>query len=186
MTRARIQGKQFVFTSFLAEAKFMELAEGKEVVITIDDKPTANMRRFFEGAVVPSVFYQNPKSGWESFKDAREALKLEFLGGYARGLDGKTIRVSKSTTELSKKRFTAFLEEVLRWMEENGMEMPDPEDYKAWRDSAPSPGEIYPPLLRLKVLYDKSHARASNLKPGNRTRKVRTKHASNSTQRTDS
>lgn len=175
MTRARVQDGEFRFSSFLAEAKFFELAEGKEVVITIDDKPTANMRRFFEGAVVPSVFYQNPHSGWENFKDAREALKLEFLGGYSKGLDGKTIRVSRSTTELSKSRFIAFLETVVRWMEENGFELPDPEDYKAWRDSAPSPGEIYPPLLRLKKRYDKAHARKQQRASANAGRRKRTR-----------
>lgn len=168
MTRAQIRNKQFVFSSFLAEAKFFELTEGREVIITIDDAPTANMRRFFEGAVVPSVFFQNPKSGWENFKDAREALKLEFCSGYTKDLWGNSTRYARSTTELSKKKFTEFLEGVTHWMEENGMESPDPEDYKRWKDSAPSPGEIYPPLLRLKERYNDANA--------TRTRRTRTRH----------
>ena len=45
--------------------------------------------------------------------------------------------------------FRRFLEEVLRWMEQQGMELPDAEDFKRWRDSAPVKGEIYPPLKRL-------------------------------------
>lgn len=152
--RARVHNRMIIFSSPVAELHFYQKADGKDIIITIDESPTAKMRRFFEGAVVPSVFYQNPHSGWETFRDAREAIKLEFLGGYSRGLDGKTIRVSKSTTELSRERFTAFLEAVIRWMEEQGMEIPNPEDYKVWRDSAPKPGEVYPPLLRLKMRYD--------------------------------
>lgn len=170
MTRAQIRNNQFVFSSFMAEIKFFELTEGREVIITIDDAPTANMRRFFEGAIVPSVFFQNPKSGWENYKDAREALKLEFCSGYTKDLEGKDMRYARSTTELSKKKFTEFLDNVTHWMEENGMESPDPEDYKRWRDSAPSPGQIYPPLLRLKERYNDANA---SIAPKSRARTLK-------------
>lgn len=157
MIRARVQNRQILFSSFIAEQKFFELAEGKDINIAIDDAPTANMRRYFEGAIVPSVFYQNPHSGWENFKDAREALKIEFLSGYTRKLKkgkGRRTRYTRSTTELSKEGFTKLLDIITRWMDENGLEVPDPEEFKAWRDSAPARGEIYPPLLRMKEAYD--------------------------------
>ncbi len=157
MVRARVKDKQILFTSAIAEHRFFELAEGKDLLIAIDDAPTSNMRRYFEGAIVPAVFYQNPHSGWKSFADAREAIKVEFLPRYVRTIRKGRARTSRSTTELSKAGFTKFLDVVSNWMAEQGMEIPDPEDYKAWRDSAPEKGEIYPQLLRMKEAYDAVH-----------------------------
>ncbi len=154
MIRARVKGKQILFTSPISEQRFFELADGKDVNISIDDKPTGEMRRFFEGAVVPAIFYQNPFSGWENFSDAREALLIEFLPRWAFNLKGERVRSRRSSTELNKKSFTALLDIVTNWMLEQGMEIPDPEEYKRWRDSAPDKGEIFPQLKRLKDLYD--------------------------------
>lgn len=168
--RARVKNKQILFTSERAAHMFFEMAEGKDLNITIDDAPTANMRRYFEGAVVPCVFYQFPHSGWASFKDAREALKFEFLVAYTKSLAGKRVKVAKSTTDLSKEGFRRFLDEVIHWLMENGLEFPDPEDYKAWRDSAPPAWEIYPPVLRLKMRYDEERGKPATTKSRTRPR----------------
>lgn len=40
----------------------------------------------------------------------------------------------------------------------NGYVVPDSEDYKRWRDSAPLKGEVYPPLARLIEWSDKELA----------------------------
>lgn len=174
--RARVRGGVVEFSSAMVGHKFFEMADGKDILISIDDKPTSNMRRYFEGAVVPAVFYQHPHSGWENFKDAREALKLEFLPNYTKSIKGRKVRYSRSTTELSKAGFTKFLDAITRWMIENELEMPDPEDFKAWRDSAPSTGSIYPPVARLKEVYTKAinavakrTSRKKNSKKRNRT-----------------
>lgn len=141
----------------MARHKFFE-HKGKHAIIEIDDKPSAQMRRFFEGAVVPYVFYQHPESGWETFRDAREALKVEFLPSYTiRTINGGRIALSRSSASLNKAKFSAFVEAVIRWLEENQYEVPDNEDYKRWENSAPGKGEVYPPLQRI---IDKFKARA--------------------------
>jgi len=149
------EGNGLTFSSAMAKAKFFE-HKGAPVILEIDDAPTSEMRRFFEGAVVPYVFYQHPTSDWETFRDAREALKVEFLPVYTKTISGDRVKLSQSTAALSKAKFTAFLETVLRWMEQNGFEVPDSEDYKKWRDSAPGVGEVYPPLRRLIDNYKKN------------------------------
>lgn len=156
----RIQQGKIHFASELAGRVFFERNEGQNASIEIDDAPTDNMRRYFEGAVVPAVYYQHPFSGWADFKDTREALKLEFLAGYTLDIRGQRSKYARSTTELSKARFTRFLEEIGAWLSENGLQVPDPEEYKVWRDSAPSASEVYPQLARMKVAYDNAKLEA--------------------------
>lgn len=153
----KIGEDEVLFTSAAARAMFFHRNKGKLAWLTIDDLPTTNIRRYFEGALVPAVFYQHYTKYadgnigvWKDFKECREALKLEFLASYATSLDGERIRTSQSTANLTKRAFTAFVERISRWLEENEMEIPDPEEYKAWLNSAPPPGEIYPQLARLK------------------------------------
>lgn len=155
-TRVHIGDHTLTFTSDMARHAFFERNKGKHAYLVIDDQPSAQMRRYFEGAVVPAVFYQHPNSGWVDFGECREALKLEFLPTrFVHGLTrARSMRVALSTADLSKERFRALLEQVTNWMVENGLEVPDPEEYKAWRDSAPPAGVIYPQLLRLKTKYD--------------------------------
>lgn len=153
--RIHIKHGEIHFSNPVARRAFFERMEGKDGIIEADEAITVNSRRYFEGAVVPAVFYQHPKSNWIVFADAREALKLEFLPSYTHDLRGNRVKVAKSTTELTKAAFFKLLESITHWMTENGLEVPEPEDFKAWRDSAPAANEIYPPLLRLKTGYDR-------------------------------
>jgi hypothetical protein len=154
--RGNVKNGEIHYSSPITRHRFLEAAEGKYVYIAIDDAPTANSRRYFEGALVPAVFYQHPNSGWEDFKECREALKLEFLPAYTRSVKGDRIKYARSTTELNKKAFVKLIEDISAWLEANGMEVPNPEDYKAWQNSAPAAGEVYPPLERLKQVYNKN------------------------------
>lgn len=169
--RARIKIKhgEIVFSSPQARRAFFDRNEGKDAIIDIDDAPTANSRRYFEGALVPAVYYQHPLSGWIDFGDCRDALKLEFLPTYTRDLRGNRTKVARSTTELSKEGFFKLIDVITRWLQENQMEVPEPDDFKAWRDSAPSTEEVYPPLARLKLGYDS--AKEASIPPWHRTKK---------------
>lgn len=152
----KISNGEITFTSEPARRAFFDRANGKNAFLEIDDAPTAQMRRYFEGALIPAIYYQHPNSGWIDFWDAREAVLLEFLPRYTRTLRGEKVRSRKSSTELTKLAFTGLLERISAWMLENQEEVPDPMDFKAWRDSAPAAGEIYPPLARMKMVYDKA------------------------------
>ena len=157
--RVKIGKNTITFTSELAKHRFFERNSGKDGFLESDDNPSENMRRYFEGAIIPAVFYQHPHSGWEDFGAAREALKLEFLPGYTQDLEGNRVKYPRSTTTLSKERFVAFMESVSHLLIENGLEAPDAEDYKAWRDSAPDAEEIYPPLARMRESYIRAKMR---------------------------
>lgn len=157
--RVLIGDKTLTFTSDLARHKFFE-HKGKHAIIEIDDKPTSEMRRYLEGCLVPITFYTHPQSGWETFRDAREALKVEFLPSHTiRTIKGSRVSLSRSTAGLSKVGFRVLIEAISRWLIENELctELDlDPESYKRWRDSAPGVGEVYPPLHRLKESYDRN------------------------------
>lgn len=157
MTRAFVTGGEFRFGSPLAKQRFMKMAEGNEVKLDIMKKPTDEMRKYFEGCLVPAFYYMHPHSGWNDFKDAREVLKLEFAPGVREltDMDGNTVKVAPSTTELSKQRFSAFVEAITDWMRENGVNesVLDSEEYKRWRDTNFT-DPYYPPLKRLKDQYE--------------------------------
>lgn len=154
--RVKIAKGSIIFSSDRARILFLEQNDGKDAILEIDDAPTANARRYFEGALVPAIFYQHPTSGWSNFAEAREAIKLEFLPAWGKTMKGDRIKMARSTTELSKENFFKLIDSITRWLTENQYEVPNPDDYKAWRDSAPSTGEVYPPLARLKEVYDKA------------------------------
>lgn len=163
--RAYVKNRQIRFGSLIAEQRFFENAEGKYLIISTDDATSAEKRRFFEGCLVPVVFYAHPHSGWRTFEDAREALKLEFLPRKkVKTLSGMSVEITISTTRLTNDQFGHLLDAVVHWLTENKLvpeEAIDPENYKRWRDAAPSPGEVYPPLARLKELYDREYGAAS-------------------------
>lgn len=169
--RIRIKHGEILFSSPVAKRAFFERTEGKNAILDIDDAPTANMRRYFEGAMVPAVYYQHPNSGWIDFRDAREALKLEFLPDWTHSLKGERVKVAKSTADLTKEGFVKLLDAVTGWLLDNGMEAPDPEEYKAWRDSAPPADEVYPPLARLKKVYDEKKVKTAPWQKNARTPK---------------
>lgn len=162
---AKVQNKDIVFSSDLAKRAFLEKNEGKYLSIELDETTTSEMRRYFEGCLVPVTYYTHPHSGYKTFRDAREALKLEFLPSrQISSLAGKfTARSVPSTSDLSKEQFKNFVESIVRWLVENQLCSAndiDSQAYVAWRDSAPAAGEIYPPLKRLKAVYDKEVAKA--------------------------
>jgi hypothetical protein len=145
--------------SELAEHRFYEL-KGQSIIIDLDDRPSAEMRRYFEGAVVVSAFYQSV-TAWQDFKECREALKLEFLPGWTRDLKGRQVQYPRSTSELSKEGFRGFLGRIEVWFLDCGFEWPDAEAYRAWRDSGPMKGDIYPPVARLKAAHEAKRAKAA-------------------------
>lgn len=138
--------------------RFVEFAEsnpGCEVRIDPMQDISPQARKFFEGGIIPFFFWQqyDPDGGlvYKSYDEARNALKLEFAAEYT--LDLKTHKrkkVAGSTAEMTDSQFKEkFINPILRWMEENGFDLPDSEDYNYWHENAPASEKIYPPVLRL-------------------------------------
>ena len=140
-------------------AQFARENDGKRAKLSIDDDISYDMRKYFEGAIVPYFFFQSEVS-FKSIKEAREALKLEFgKKKYQRNIKGTIQILVISTSEYRKNDFVAFLERLQGYFMENGFEWPDSEDFKKWRDSSPMIGEIYPPLKRLVDIYNKKNGK---------------------------
>lgn len=150
-SRARVTNGQIVFTSDYAETLFKQRAEGKDLIITVDESPSKEIRGFFEGAVIPFLYWQSLKSGWTNYAETREALLMEFLPKWVIDLKGQRQKSRVSSAALSRVAYKRLVNDVLNWMADQGYELPDAEDYKKWRDSAPLKGEEYPPLARLKL-----------------------------------
>jgi hypothetical protein len=89
-----------------------------------------------------------------SIEEARNCLKLEFNPVYTTDINGDRKVEGGDTSKLNKAKFQKFIDDIIDWMEMQGYIVPNSEDYKAWRDSAPAVGEIYPPLQRLINLRD--------------------------------
>lgn len=123
---------------------------GMKIMITPADEPSGQIRRFFEGAVVPYFALQHEIDGqFLTLAEARKMLRREFNPEYVKRLDGKVETTAGSTTELNKAAFQKFIDDIIEYMDENGYATPDSEDFKRWEKSAPEAGAIYPPLAQL-------------------------------------
>lgn len=138
------------------QKQFLQKHAGKNAFLMIDDAPTGELRRFFEGCIVPVYFYSHPHSGWIDFADAREHLKINFLPSkQLKHLKHGMVVVPMSTNDLTKAQFSRFVNSVIDWMTEQGTpaECIDPDGYKYWRDTDLVKGGVYPPLLKLRDAY---------------------------------
>lgn len=135
---------------------FLKENDGVRIKIIPNTDISYNKRKFFEGAIVPFFALQhlvrdkegNPKI--MSYEEARNCLKLWFNPEYARTQDGEVVEIAGSSKKLNNKEFTErLIEQPLTYMRENGFLLPNEDDYKQWRDSAPAVKEVYPPIARL-------------------------------------
>jgi hypothetical protein len=132
------------FRSPYARSRFKQFATehvGSEIKLRANDETSREMRGFFEGAVVPYFFYQHFDQGIQIYENedaAREALKLEFNPMWILDMKGQRIKSAGSTIELNKQEFREFVAKIIQWMEQQGYEIPDSEDYKRWRGQCSS------------------------------------------------
>jgi hypothetical protein len=119
---------------------FVHDPENKGTIITIESRTpeSTNMRRFFEGAVVPFITWH--QEGYDHHndqhnRDVREWLKLEF-NGVAKIINGKSHVIADSTVG----KLREFTERVLTWAGEQGypIQLLNNDEYKKWTE------EIYP------------------------------------------
>ena len=125
--------------------------DGKEFRIEPVRKPvSANLRSYYFSAVIPVV-----RSTCDEWKDLTgEELhqvikKLLFYFETFNPMAGRIERFGRSVMADSEWNNTTKAMEflmVIQWyLTDCGREMPDSEEYKKWRDSAPLKGETYAP-----------------------------------------
>ena len=131
---------------------FCRSREGKEIRITYEDYSgniSDEKRRYYEGALIPVLTHWQNKErkhlGLPPYarEDLREIVKKEFNGKMITKNNGQTEKLAQSTTLLSNAGFGRFIDRITQWMEEQQIPVPDPEEYKKWRDSAPPAGQRY-------------------------------------------
>lgn len=138
---------------------FLKKNVGMRLKIVPDQQIPNNLRRYFEGGIVPFfalqhfvIDPQNKQWCTMSQREARECLKMEFNPTYFRDITGKTVKSAESTASLNKKEFQAFIDRCTDYFVQNGYEIPNNEEYKNWIDSLPDFDEEYPPVVRLREL----------------------------------
>ena len=140
----------FHFKSETHRLIFFERLEGKNVIIEENTASSSQQYKFLNGAIIPYIFYQN--RSWKDFKECRTALLEEYCPKYYyTSVGGETTFKRETTANRSKVWMNTLIEKIVRWMEEQGYEIPDTEDYQRYIDSAPL--EEYPPLNRIKWNY---------------------------------
>lgn len=155
-SHAKVEKRQIIFTSPMSRDMFLAKAEGKEITLELDESPTDEMRGFFHGAVVPAFFYLHPEVfDWKTFKDAREAIKLEYRPAWLTTKDRERKKYGQSMENISKKQMTILVNQVVKYLQENFDVQLDAKDYKKWKNSAPARGEVYPPTLRMKEKWER-------------------------------
>jgi hypothetical protein len=148
---ATITASGFNFASPAAAMKYHDWKKahvGERVVIDLDKPPVSDeMRGYMFGAVIP--FLKRIVPNWHPLSDDQvyEILKKNFNYFEAwNPLTKRKERYGQSIMSRSCKNEEAmqFIQEVAGWVAENyAMQLPDPERFKAWRDSAPAAGEKF-------------------------------------------
>jgi hypothetical protein len=106
--------------------------------IELDEPESNDLRRYFEGAIVPQVCesweWCDPKNP-DDLIACRELLKAEFNGRWVPTPSGAKRKVAMSTK--TQKVLRPMVDRITQWMAEQGIPIPDPKLYKQWQKSAP-------------------------------------------------
>lgn len=115
---------------------WMKKNVGKFGTIEPRDKITREARGYFEGALCPSylVWMKANPHDKDNLEAVREIFKLEFNGQLRKGLDGKPMKLAKSTARLTRVEFREFTTKIIEYFVENGIPVPNPDLYKKWAD----------------------------------------------------
>ena len=128
------------FTSDYARATFLDWRKknpiGKYKLVP-NDQHSNEQRGFYFGAVIPAYAKWSDnydhKNG-EHLEQVHYALRTAFNGVIMPDIEGKPLKMGKSTSTLSKKEYSAFSERVERYFNENQIPFPDASLYVKWRD----------------------------------------------------
>ena len=131
---------------------FLYKNRGKTIRVVLEEHKgeiSNEKRGYFEGALLKSFHHFQNKERVEigyppyAVSEMREILKKEFNGTMIVNSKGQSEKLGRSTNSMSNARFGKFIDKIVCYMEENGIPVPDPQEYKTWRDSAPDVGARY-------------------------------------------
>jgi hypothetical protein len=123
--------------------------EGKMVRIEPQKNPVSQqLRSYYFGCILPLV--RETCDQWKNLNsdEMHEVIKKTFFAFEAwNPLNRRIERFGRSVmsdTEWNNSiKASAFLDVLGDYLIQNGKEIPDPSEYKAWRDSAPEVGEEF-------------------------------------------
>lgn len=125
---------------------FLRKNEGKEVRIELKKNPVSDaIRGWYFSAILPAIRSVVPE--WKKLSDdeMHEVLKKQFE--YFDAYNTLTKRVERfgrtvMSNESNTKRAMDFIEKIREYFSENYLlDIPDPSEFKKWRDSAPLKNE---------------------------------------------
>ena len=145
--RATIKNGELDFGSdynFDRYRKYLRDNDGKKITINNYSNPVSDeMRGYMFGALIPFLRQIDAQTwGGLDSEQIHEVLKKNF--NYFEAYNPLTKRLERygqSVMNVSMKNLKAieFIERIANWVMENyGQTLPDPEDYKRFRDSAPT------------------------------------------------
>lgn len=140
------RNKKLYFPSEYGEVHFrmfLEKYEGRKIEIKLSRNPVSDeMRGWYYAAVLPTVKSLVPQWSHLSNEEVHEILKKNF--NYVEAWNpitnrnerfGKSVMSDESNTLMA----IDYIEKIRQWCLENyATDLPDPEKYKKWRDSAPT------------------------------------------------
>lgn len=112
-------------------------------LVPVSGKVSEEARGYYFGAVIP--FLKKIVTEWDSVTgdEVHEILKKNFNGFEAfNPKTGRVERYGRSIAVEDSRKFQEYLLRLADWVMTNYQQtLPDPEEYKEWRDSAPLRGE---------------------------------------------
>ncbi len=126
-----VKGFQFVPYNKELSANIMGMNEGQMVermIRRIKKKPSKELHGYYRGVIIPTALNDEQFRGW-SRVDVHNHFKSLFLKDVKEMQMGSaTVLVVdiQSTSDISKKRMSQFIEDVRRYLAERGIETPDP------------------------------------------------------------
>jgi len=128
------------FTSEYARALFLDYRkENKDERYRLipDKKYSREQQGFYYGAVIPSFAEWSDnydENNPDHLLQIHDLMKLEFNGTFLTNLAGKSTKIGKSTTSMNKKDYSAFLERIEHYYDQNQIPFPSAELYLRWVD----------------------------------------------------
>lgn len=109
---AKIVGKEIVFERFNIADDFLAKADGKRVLVTIEDLPrTGKQNKMYWGLVLNAIVQAVHESTGQDKEDIHGYFKAKFLSK-TMYINGKLVPSIRSSTKLTTSEFSRYIEQI--------------------------------------------------------------------------